>query len=179
MNLDNSEIIKSKQVIELLTVANEYCYLIENIEKYNTEDLLPLIQRLATLLYLKGNVLPEVELEDDSAKESFFTEEEWTIMDLKLKEKFSKYNTLWFPQTTLTIENATERTLSENLTDTYQDLKDFLLLFQKNIYASQVCAVTTCKELYELRWGAELLQIITHIHFLIIQKNESNEDFEY
>lgn len=179
MNIDNTDILKSKPVIELLTVANEYCYLIENIEKYKNEDILPIIQKLGTLLYLKGSVLPDIEPEDDSAKESYFTEEEWTILELKLKDKFAKQNTIWFPPTTLSKEIAIERTLSENITDVYQDLKDFLVLFQKNISSSQECAIAMCKELYEQRWGAELLQIVTHIHFLLVQKDDSKEDYEF
>ncbi|MBT4466892.1 MAG: DUF5063 domain-containing protein, partial [Lentimicrobiaceae bacterium] len=57
----NDDITLSKQVIEMATVANEFCYFVENIEKKEKEIVLEFMQRILPLLHLKGSLLPEIE----------------------------------------------------------------------------------------------------------------------
>ncbi len=61
---------------------------------------------------------------------------------------------------------AVKASLSENFTDIYQDLKDFILLYQKNSQAARQNAVHDCKALFESRWGHKILSNMRYLHFL-------------
>ncbi len=69
--------VYSKTVLELLTVANEYCLFLEKAENYDRQDILIFLQKVCPLIYIKSSLLPVIEIEDEEAAEHFVTEEEW------------------------------------------------------------------------------------------------------
>ena len=51
-----------------------------------------------------------------------------------------------------------------NYADIYQDLKDFIYLYQKNTEMAKENAVSECKRLFQTRWGVRLTRAHTVIH---------------
>ncbi|MDG2082055.1 MAG: DUF5063 domain-containing protein [Bacteroidales bacterium] len=174
----NDDITLSKQVIEMATVANEFCYFVENIEKKEKEIVLEFMQRILPLLHLKGSLLPNIEPEHPEANERFVTEEQWERVFNELRQVLGEDDEYWIidPQ----YMNDTEplkASLSENITDIYQDMKDFLLLLQKNTHAARENAVSECKILHANHWGYRVGNIFTRIHHLIYFEDDSPSDF--
>ncbi|MBT3173982.1 MAG: DUF5063 domain-containing protein [Lentimicrobiaceae bacterium] len=174
----NDDITLSKQVIEMATVANEFCYFVENIEKKEKEIVLEFMQRILPLLHLKGSLLPEIEPEHPEANERFVTEEQWERVFNELRQTLGEDDEYWIidPQ----YINDTEplkASLSENITDIYQDMKDFLLLMQKNTHAARENAISECKILHANHWGYRVGNIFTRIHHLIYFEEDSSSDF--
>ena len=174
----NDDITLSKQVIEMATVANEFCYFVENIEKKEKEIVLEFMQRILPLLHLKGSLLPEIEPEHPEANERFVTEEQWERGFNELRQTLGEDDEYWIidPQ----YINDTEplkASLSENITDIYQDMKDFLLLMQKNTHAARENAISECKILHANHWGYRVGNIFTRIHHLIYFEEDSSSDF--
>ena len=174
----NDDITLSKQVIEMATVANEFCYFVENIEKKEKEIVLEFMQRILPLLHLKGSLLPEIEPEHPEANERFVTEEKWEREFNELRQTLGEDDEYWIidPQ----YINDTEplkASLSENITDIYQDMKDFLLLMQKNTHAARENAISECKILHANHWGYRVGNIFTRIHHLIYFEEDSSSDF--
>ena len=162
------DITLSKSVIEMATVANEYCYFFETLEKKDMEVILYFTQRILPLLYLKGSLLPGITPKHPEANERFVTEEQWEGVFTALREKFDKQDEFWIidPQ----YINETEplkASLAENLADIYQDMKDFLLLLQKNTLPARENAISECKLLLANHWGYRVGNIFTRIHHLI------------
>lgn len=174
----NDDITLSKQVVEMATVANEFCYFIENIEKKEKEIVLEFMQRILPLLHLKGSLLPNIEPEHPEANERFVTEEQWERVFNELRQVLGEDDEYWIidPQ----YMNDTEplkASLSENITDIYQDMKDFLLLLQKNTHAARENAISECKILHANHWGYRVGNIFTRIHHLIYFEDDSPSDF--
>ena len=171
--IQNEDITLSKQIVEMATVANEYCYFMENLENKDVNTILEFMQKLLPLLYLKGSLLPDIEPEHPEANERFVTEEQWESVFKELREKFGDNDEYWNidPQ----YINETEplkASLSENMADIYQDLKDFILLLQKNTHAARENAISECKLLYENHWGYRIGNIFTRIHHLLYFEEE-------
>ncbi|MBT3454259.1 MAG: DUF5063 domain-containing protein, partial [Lentimicrobiaceae bacterium] len=163
---------------EMATVANEFCYFVENIEKKEKEIVLEFMQRILPLLHLKGSLLPEIEPEHPEANERFVTEEQWERVFNELRQTLGEDDEYWIidPQ----YINDTEplkASLSENITDIYQDMKDFLLLMQKNTHAARENAISECKILHANHWGYRVGNIFTRIHHLIYFEEDSSSDF--
>jgi len=51
-----NNLVYSKNVIELITVANEFCSFLERSEDLETDDFLGRLQKLLPLLYLKASL---------------------------------------------------------------------------------------------------------------------------
>lgn len=157
----------SSPVIDLLKVANEYCIYIEKSEDLTKEEITAFIQRIIPLLYLKGSLLPVIHVDDTDANERFVTEEEWERMFSTLRELFMDADEYWsLNYNSPDQNNPIKASLSENLVDIYQDLKDFIMLYQKPSRASKQNAARDCKYLFETHWGDKALQLLQWIHFL-------------
>lgn len=174
----SDDITLSKPVIEMATVANEFCYFLENLEKKEKESIFDFMQRVLPLLYLKGSLLPIIEPEYPEANERFVTEEQWERVFTEMRDIFGKEDEYWIidPQ----YINETEplkASISENIADIYQDMKDFLLLLQKNTLAARENAINQCRILHGNHWGYRIGNIFTRIHHLIYFDEEIESPF--
>lgn len=160
-NTQNEDIIKSKPVIEMLTVANDYCLFFESADKYSKKDVMDYFRRIAPLLYLKASLLPEMIPTDDTFSERYVTEEQWEAIFKILTELFGsddRYHALDHNN------DSIDASLADNMADIYQDMKDFVMLFQKNHFYAKENAVTQCYALFQSHWGRILLQALNAVH---------------
>ena len=57
---DINNIVYSRNVVEFVAVANEFCEFVENSNRYGTPQLIDITRKLLPLLYFKASMLPEV-----------------------------------------------------------------------------------------------------------------------
>ncbi|MBN2614068.1 MAG: DUF5063 domain-containing protein [Bacteroidales bacterium] len=165
----------SKPIIEMLTIANEFCFFLEQIEKKEANEILNFFYRIGPLMYLKGSLLPDIEVENPEANERFVTSEQWENLFNALREKLGKKDEYWIIDPQYINENEPlKASLSENITDIYQDMKDFLMLYQKNTFAARQNAVKECTNLFSNHWGYRIVNSMSKIHYLIHDKEEEN-----
>ena len=87
------DIVFSRNTVEFVTVAAEYCAYIEKANEHSRKEFIDTLLKLLPLLYLKAQMLPEDERLSDEDLEDFVTEDSYevirmTIFDL-LAEKDS------------------------------------------------------------------------------------------
>jgi len=157
------EIQKNPHISEMLTIANEFCHLTEQIEHYEKEQIIPVYQKVCALLYLKGCMLPKFKTEQTDAIERFVTEEQWEIIHQAIKKKFDTQDTFNY----LDDDEIKKTEISEQITDIYQDMKDFLLLYKKNLSASQEAAISEVIRLFKSRWGMKCIILNKVFHEII------------
>jgi hypothetical protein len=157
----------SKNVLELLRVAHEYCLFAENADRKDPGEISDFFRKIGPLLYLKGLLLPVVDPEYPEADERFVTEEEWQAILNGFRSRFLRQDEFWHIDHENGIEyEPIKASLSENFADIYQDLKDFLLLYQKNTRDARQNAVSDCRRLFESRWGIKTLSNMRYLHYL-------------
>jgi hypothetical protein len=165
-----------KQVIELLTVANEYCMFIEKAYDYRKEEIMQYVHRIAPLLYLKGSLLPELESRNPEATERFVTEEVWESIFNDLRNKFGRDDEFWFiDESSFQGEEITRGSMAEQLADIYQDLKDFVSLYSKNTADAIINSIVECRHLFHTNWGYKLLRIQKNIHYILYQRSFTDD----
>jgi hypothetical protein len=169
--MSDENITQSKSVLELITVAHEYCLFIEKIEAYSKEDILKYFQKIIPLLYLKGSLIPAIEVTDDAYLERFVTQETWEIVFNELRNKLNAEDEYWVLEYADNSE-AIKASIADNLTDVYQDLKDFLILYSKNTQTARENAVNECKNYFETHWGIRLVNAAKAIHLLLFKKQD-------
>lgn len=179
MGKESKEVVQSKNVLEFITVANEVCIFIEEIEKYEMEFILTYMQKVLPLLYLKGTMMPDVVVGNESANERFITLEQWEKIYLSMLNKTGAKDNYFYIDSCTKIDYKQKKgSIAENLSDIYQDLKDFLLLYQKNTLSAQENAVHGCKKLFESNWGMKSIDTHKAIHSLLFGSlNDNNNLF--
>ena len=167
---DNDRAVKSRPVLEMLTVANDFTLFIEKAEEYTREQILTYLQRVIPAIYLKASLLPEIIVSDEEAIEHYVTEEQWESVFNTIREKLGQEDVFYFIDLhERTQQDAILASIAENITDIYQDLKDFLLLIQKPQQAFQENAVRECRYLFQTRYGYKLVHCHTAIHYLLFK----------
>ncbi len=95
------------------------------------------------------------------------TQEEWERMFSTLRELFLNTDEYWsLNYNSPDQSDPIKASISENLVDIYQDLKDFLMLYQKPSRSSKQNAAKDCKYLFETHWGEKALNLLQWVHFL-------------
>lgn len=166
--------VYSRNVIEFVAVANEFCKYAEHARELRGDELLKILQRILPLLYLKGSLLPALEPFFEDGNEKFVTEAAWERINSSLKEKFGTADAYpeIFNGESSEPDNPLPASLAENMTDIYQDLKDFLLLYQTGTREIMNDAVLECRMNFENFWGQKLVNSLRAIHRFIYSGEE-------
>lgn len=153
----------SKPVLEMLTVANEYCLFFEKAGSFQKDEILAYFMRISPLLYLKATTLPEFDVTEDSYNERFVTEEQWENIFKNLRKIFGDMDVFYV----LDLHNDTRQaSLAENMADIYQDMKDFVMLYQKNSIYAKENAVSEIRQLMITHWGPRAIDTLRACHQL-------------
>ena len=168
----------SKNVLEILTVANDYCLTFSKLDNTSAGNLIDYLQKVCPLLYLKCSLIPDIEVENPDANERIFTEEEWETLFNTLRNKFKKDDEFWIIDPSANHKDPIKLSLAECLTDIYQELKDFLLLYQKSSLDAKENAVNELNESFEKSLGYNLLDAHRQIHHLKISGIPQEPDFK-
>ena len=173
--MDTNEPEISRYVIEMITVANDYCLFTESIEKYTREDVLSYLQKVCPLLYVKGALLPYVNVANPEANERYITEENWEVIYKDTKAVLGKVDEFWSIGLHDNMDaKPTKYSIAEFVADVYQDMKDFLLLYQKNTKAARENAVAENRLLFLEHWGWRVIDIQRAVNYTLY-KNEIDQ----
>lgn len=177
----------SRNVVEFVAVANEFCKYAERASELKGEDILKILQRILPLMYLKASLLPQLDPFFEESNEKFVTESDWMAIHEKLREKFGTADDYIevFDDRMKDSETPVPSSISENISDIYQDVKDFLLLYQTGTSEVMNDALWECRNTFESFWGQKLLNSMRAIHRFIYSgeeigkiENEAEEDDE-
>jgi hypothetical protein len=171
---ENTDPVYSRNVIEFVAVANEYCKYAEHASQLKGDELLRILQRILPLMYIKASLLPRLEPFFEDGNEKFVTESDWTVIHEILKKKFGTADDYLevFDEKTNETEGPVISSISENMADIYQDIKDFLLLYQTGTAEVMSDALWECKMNFENFWGQKLVNAMRAIHKFIYSEEE-------
>ncbi len=166
--------VYSRNVVEFVAVANEYCKYTEHAGELKGDEILKILQRLLPLMYLKASLLPALEPFFEDGNEKFVTESDWNRIHNSFREKFGTANEYLdiFDDRLSESEILVPSSLAENMADIYQDMKDFLLLYQTGTQEVMNDAIWECRMNFENIWGQKLVNAMRAIHKFIYSGEE-------
>jgi len=170
----NSDPVLFRNVIEFVAVANEFCKYTEHAPELKGDELLKILQTHTTFDYLKGSLYPKLDPFFEDGNEKFVTEADWNNINEILKEKFGTANDYLevFDEKINDAEGAIAASISGDMADIYQDVKDFLLLYQTGTGEVMNDAVWECRMNFENFWGQKLVNSMRAIHKFIYSGEE-------
>lgn len=107
-----------------------------------------------------GEVLGDEELE------SYVTEETYEVLRLNLADILAEHDDYLdvFVEDMKYSDQPITRYISEDLADIYQDIKDFIFVFQLGLNETMHDALATCQEHFRLYWGQRLVNTLRALH---------------
>ncbi len=167
--MNSLEIVYSRNVVEFVTVANEYCQAIEQVNRIPATANLQKMQKLLPLLYLKASLLPQSERVLDEELEKYVSEFDYNVLHQKwltlLNENDNFYEV--FDPSIQFGHEAVTASISENLLDIYQDLKNFLVSYSIGNEEVMNDALVECNEHFVQFWGQQVVNVLRAVHMLV------------
>ena len=171
-----SQTIFEKNVIEFVTVAAEFCAFLERAEHMKRKAFVDTSLKILPLLYLKASLLPKCETIGDEAPETYVTEEIYEILRINLAGLMGEKDDYLdvFVQDMVYSDQPIKKSVSEDLADIYQDIKDFIFVFQLGLNETMNDSLAICQENFGLLWGQKLVNTLRALHD--VKQNENDEE---
>ncbi len=163
------EIVYSRDSIEFVTVAVQFCAYIESFDDDIPEtELTDKLTKILPLLYLKASLIPETDTVNEDEPEISVTEHDYNYIISKLNHVFGVNDTYLevFLQDMKYSETPISANISEDLADIYQDLKNFVTIFERGITENMNDALYVCTENFKMYWGQKLVNALRALHSL-------------
>ena len=130
-------------------------------------------------------MLPECETIGDEAPETFVTEETYEVLRMNLANILAEKDDYLdvFVSDMKYSDQPITRNISEDLTDIYQDIKDFIFVFQLGFNETMNDSLAICQENFRLHSVQKLVNTLRALHEVKYAQGEDEEeetaDFEF
>lgn len=163
-NQDNP--LYQRAILEFVTVAVQYCAYLEDTEERSRESFVDTMSKLLPLLYLKGSLLPQYETYADNMLSDYVTEENYDIVRNNIAYIMADKDDYLdvFVDDMKYSDEPILMTISENLADIYQDIKNFVYIYKQGVEDEMMSALEQCNQYFKTEWGQKLVNVLRAIH---------------
>ena len=173
-----SQVIFDRNVVEFVTVAAEFCKFLKQTETIKRSTFVDTSLKILPLLYLKASMLPKCETIGNEALETFVTEETYEILRMNLAGLLAEKDDYLdvFVSDMKYSDQPITRNISEDLADIYQDIRDFIFVFQLGLNETMNDSLAVCRENFALYWGQKLVNTLRALHDVKYNQPEDEEE---
>lgn len=173
----NTNPLYAPAVIDFITVAAEYCVTLEKKDLIEEKEFVGKLTKLLPLIYVKATLLPSFELDGEELPE-IVTEDDYNFVQHRvwetLKDK-DEYLEVFTPDMQFS-ETPVVATISENLADIYQDLKNFVAIYADNNESCMQSALAKVEDNFRNYWGQKLVNAMRPLHEILYGVNNIQQD---
>lgn len=161
-----SQVIFDRNTVEFVTVAAEFCKFMEQAEGIERSTFVDTSLKILPLLYLKAAMLPTCKTMGDEVLETYVTEETYEILRMNLSGILAEKDDYLdvFVSDMKYSDQPITKYISEDLADIYQDIRDFIFIFQLGLNETMNDALAICQENFGLIWGQKLVNTLRALH---------------
>lgn len=161
-----SSLVFSKDVVEFVTVAAEYCAFMEQSSSRDRERTVDVLLKLLPLLYLKAAMLPEAETDDAITLSECVTEQDYDIVRSAIAGILGSDDDYLevFADEMRYSDVPVRKSISEDLADIYQSVGNFVGSFRSGVNEIMTQAVCCCREQFAQYWGQTLTNTLRALH---------------
>lgn len=167
----------SKEVIEFVAVAKEFCDFIETAPQMERKDFVQRLQKFIPLIYLKGSLLPQSEPEESGLTEDVVTEDQYNYLYAEIHGLMGEYDDYLevFDDNMQFSEAPVVHSVTEKVCDIYQDLKNFISSFRCGIPEVIGEALWQLNDSFELYWGKACAGVLRAIHRVVFELKDEED----
>lgn len=163
--MNDKDYLYSQPVLDFITVCTEYCKFLEQCENKDAEEFTRVMRGLLPMLYLKATLIGSVP-EEPGWNERKLTEADYDYVRTTVARILSDKDDFLdvFVEDFKYSEHPVLCTISENLADVYQQLRELVENFREGYEEAMRVALYETLEEFELQWGQKLLNALRALH---------------
>ncbi|MDY9917336.1 hypothetical protein PSM36_0598 [Proteiniphilum saccharofermentans] len=176
---DIDKIVYDKSVIDFVTIAVEVCVFLEKNEPLPREEWVDRLLKMLPLLYVKALLLPGTVSTEEEVPATFVREEDYSRVANMVSEVMGEEDVYLdvFVEDMKYSDTPVSTFISENIADIYQDIRNFVSVYQFGLTGQMNDALYQCSENFRLYWGQKLVNVLRPLHTLkcLSLENENDE----
>lgn len=175
---ENENVVYSSGVIDFVATAVDFCSFLENDSYPSRLEFLEKILKILPVLYFRASLLPENELIGDEETESFVKEEDYSRVVALISNLMGEEDVYLdvFIEDMKYSDTPISSFVSEDIADIYQDVRNFITIYQYNLSDQMNNALFMCRENFRIYWGQKLVNVIRPLHSLFYAVNELEDE---
>lgn len=177
---ENNNVVYSSAVIDFVATAVEFCSFLENDSYPSRLEFIEKTLKIIPVLYSKATLLPETELLEDDETESFVKEDDYSRVVALISNVMGEEDVYLdvFIEDMKYSDTPISSFVSEDIADIYQDVRNFITIYQYNLSDQMNNALYMCRENFRTYWGQKLVNVIRPLHSLLYVVNELEEEID-
>ena len=170
--------VYSDEMVAFVTAANNYCQFLEQSAEADGKAFIASQVEILSRIYADFIVLGETDPVYDSVLEATVTEQDWAAVYQQIAKIMGPYNETLRPAEKDEFDRSEMvlHTVSEDLADIYQELKDFTVIYSRGLEELMNDAAWELKERFAEHWGIKLLRSLLTLHDLYIRGVDPQEE---
>jgi hypothetical protein len=169
--------VHTKENLEFITVAAEFCLFLEQLSKSDKLQFVNRAVKYLPLLYLKTTLIPFDNEDYESEPERMVSETDYELIResvASLLGMADNYLEVFHPDMQYS-DTPIAASISENMADIYQEIKDFLFNCQIGNDEAMQNALTYCLSAFRNHWGQKLLNALRALHQICYGETNDEE----
>jgi len=169
--------VYERNTLEFVTVALEFCTLVETPEKEGQFGFVDKATKILPLLYLKAALLTDLEPDDEAEIELTVTEDMYESVRTRIANLLGEKDTYLetFHPDMQYSDTPVAVFVSEGLADVYQDVGNFVSLFRQGNEEVMLEAIAICQSNFRSFWGGKVLSALKALHAIRYDIDDSLE----
>ncbi|NBC83630.1 MAG: DUF5063 domain-containing protein [Bacteroidetes bacterium] len=175
---DFHDAVYQRNIIEFVAVAKEYTIFLETADKFPKPEFVEKLHKVLPFLYFKATLLPDLHNTYDDVIEKYVTEEDYLRIKAITEQKLGQHDAYVeeFNEAFKYSDEPVAASISEDLTDIYQDIKDFIMLYRMGTDEIMNDAVWECRNNFKMYWGQKLVNSLRAIHHLYYSEEDLTDE---
>ena len=174
-------IVYAPVTLDFVTVGVEFCSFLENMEDSSRTEWMTTTLRILPLLYVKATLLPTVKIFNDDFPETFVSEQDYIRVSNQISKLLGEDNVYLevFKEDMKYSDRPISSFISEDIADIYQDIRNFVSVYQYGLEETMKNALHICAENFRIYWGQKLVNVLRALHSLVYKPNDENDFKDY
>lgn len=169
--------IYSNEVIDFVKLTADYCLKLENCRQAKPQELVENMLYLLPYIYIKATqLLPEIE-DNGLNTDPQVTEEDYNYVRLSIYDVLGQHDEYLdvFVEDMKYSDRPVLRSISEDLADIYQDLRNFLATYREGIDDMMNAALYEVLENFKFDWGQKCVNVMRPLHDTLYNQMKDQE----
>ena len=173
-NSQTNNVVYAPVTLDFVTISVEFCSFLESMENANRNDWMSTILRMLPLLYVKATLLPSIEIVNDDFPEIFVSEQDYMRVSNQISSLMGEDNVYLevFIEDMKYSDRPVSSFISEDIADIYQDVRNFVSVYQYGLEETMSSALHICTENFRTFWGQKLVNVLRAVHSLVYKIND-------
>lgn len=166
MKQQDKSVLMDRNVVEFVTVAAEFCAFLEQVEQRSRKDFVSVALKILPLLYIKASMLEPMESDEDADLEDLVTEDDYNVIRISIAGLLGEQDDYLdvFVEEMKYSDRPVLKTISEDLADIYQDLRNFVGIFKMGLENTMRSSLAAVQQNFEMYWGQTLVNTMRALH---------------